>query len=86
MNEDQDLEEFYEDFGAQPLSAAELDTILERARIGSDVQLRQLVKEVQTLRWLLPVLLERIEKAGEPVEDKDDQMLRIARFIIRGEK
>lgn len=63
MSEDQELEEFYEDFGAQPLSGSELDAMMERARAASDIQLRQLIKEVQTLRWLLPVLLERIETA-----------------------
>jgi hypothetical protein len=83
MSDDQELEEFYEDFGAQPLSGSELDAMMERARTASDVQLRRLVKEVQTLRWLVPVLLERIEKSGSPVDDVNDQVLKIARFLVR---
>jgi hypothetical protein len=84
MTEDRELEEFYEDFGGQPLSASELDAILERARLASDRQLRLLVKEVQTLRWLLPILLERVEKCEGRSDDADD-VLRVARFIITGE-
>ena len=82
---DQELEEFYEDFGAQPLSASNLEAILDRARLSSDRELRLLVREVQVLRWLLPILLERIERC-EGVSDKpDDEVLKLARFIIRGE-
>ena len=85
MSEDRELEEFYEDFGAQPLSTQELDAILERARLGSDRELRLLVKEVQILRWLLPSLLERVEKCEGASAESDDVILRLARFILRGE-
>ena len=85
MNKDQELEEFYEDFGSQPLSASELDAILEQARVASDRQLRLLVKEVQILRWLLPLLLERVEKCEGSVDTSEDQILKLARFILKGE-
>jgi hypothetical protein len=85
MIEDQEIEDFYEDFGAQPLSASELDAVLERARLASDRELRLLVKEVQSLRRLLPVLLERVEKGEGAADESEDEFLKLARFIIRGE-
>ena len=85
MSEDRELEEFYADFGAQPLSASELDVILERASLASDRELRLLVKEVQVLRWLLPILLERVEKCEGISDESQDQVLKLARFIVRGE-
>ena len=85
MSEDRELEEFYEDFGAQPLSAVELDAILERASLASDRELRLLVKEVQVQRWLLPILLERFEKCEGVSNESKDEVLKLARFIIRGE-
>jgi len=82
MKDNLQLDEFYEDFGAPPLSESELDTILERARLASDSQLRRLVKEVQLQRWLLPRLLERAEQVPDGAED---QLIKLARFFIRGE-
>ena len=82
MNDDADIDEFYEDFGTPPLSASELDTILERARLASDSQLRQLVKEVQLQRWLLPRLLERAEQVPN---ESEDQLMKLARFFVRGD-
>ena len=82
MTDNTELDEFYEDFGTPPLSASELDRMLERARLASDSQLRQLVKEVQLQRWLLPKLLERAEQA---CNDSEDQVMKLARFFIRGE-
>jgi hypothetical protein len=82
MNDDSDIEEFYEDFGAGPLPPSELDTILEHARLSSDTQLRQLVKEVQLQRWLLPRLLERVEQVSN---ESEDELLKLARFIVRGD-
>lgn len=85
MNEERELEEFYEDFGAQPLAAPDLDAILERARLASDRELRHLVKEVQVMRWLLPILLARVEKCEGASNESGDEVLKLARFIIRGE-
>ena len=85
MSEDRELEEFYEDFGVQPLPASELDAILERARAASDRELRLLVKEVQALRWLLPILIERVEKCEGVSHGTEDNVLKLARFIIGGE-
>ena len=82
MNDDSTFEEFCEDFGAPPLSNDELDALMERARSTLDLQLRQLVKETQFHRWLLPRLLERAEQV--PV-DKEDQFIKVARFFVRGE-
>ena len=84
MNEDQELEEFYGDFGEPPLSETALDTLLERARNTSDRELRLLVKEVQALRWLLPQLLERIEIKDKNGAGEDDAILKMARFLVRG--
>ena len=85
MSEDRELEEFYEDFGAEPLSASELDAILHRARLASDRELRLLVQEVQVLRWLLPILLERVERCEGISSESKDEVLKLARFIVRGE-
>ena len=85
MSEDRELEEFYEDFGAPPLSASEVDAISERARLASDRELRLLVKEVQVLRRLLPILLERVEKCEGISHSPEDKVLKLARFITRGE-
>src|SRR5688572_13075910 len=82
MNDDSTLDEFCEDFGAPPLSSAELDAQMERARLTSDVQLRRLVKEAQLHRWLLPQLLERAEQISVGSED---QLIKLARFFVRGE-
>jgi hypothetical protein len=64
------------------LSASELDALLEKARTTSDGQLRRLVKEVQVSRWLMPILLERAERASGI---ENDDMLWLARFIVTGE-
>ena len=85
MSDELELEEFYEDFGAQPLSAPELDAILKRAGLAADRELRLLVKEVQVLRWLLPILLERVERCEGASDEAKDDVLRLARFIVRGE-
>jgi hypothetical protein len=81
MKDNPRLDEFYEDFGAPPLSESELDTLLERAKDASDSQLRRLVKEVQLQRWLSPRLLERAERA---TDGEEDQLIKLARFFIRG--
>src|SRR5687767_8762666 len=81
MNDDSTLDEFCEDFGAPPLSSAELDALMERARLTSDVQLDRLVKEAQLHRWLLPQLLERAEQISVGSED---QLIKLARFFVRG--
>jgi hypothetical protein len=85
MSNDRELEEFYEDFGTPPLSASELDAILERARLASDRELRLLVKEVQVLRVVMPLLLERIEKCEGASDEPEDNVLKLARFLIKGE-
>ena len=82
MKDNSTFDEFCEDFGAAPLSAAELEVLMERARVASDSQLRRLVKEAQFHRWLLPLLLEPAERA--PI-GSDDEFIRLARFFIRGE-
>ena len=82
MNDDPTADEFCDDFGAARLSDAELDALMERAHTSSDVELRRLVKEAQLQRWLMPLLLERAEQI--PI-DPDDQFMKVARFLVRGE-
>jgi hypothetical protein len=79
MRQDRELEEFYKDFGEPPLPASELEAILEQARLVSDQQLCLLVKAVRLSRWLLPLLLERIEKRGGISDESEDQVLKLAR-------
>ena len=60
---------------------AALDSLLYRARNTSDRELRLLVKEVQVLRWLLPQLLERIERTDKNDAREDGAILKMARFL-----
>jgi hypothetical protein len=75
-------EEFYEDFGAQPPTNQQVDEMIVRARSAGDIQLRQLLKFHLTLRYVSEHLLQRVEAT---VEETDDALLKLARFIIRGE-
>jgi DNA-binding CsgD family transcriptional regulator len=83
MDAEPEIQEFYEDFGAQPLSASELKAMLERARLSSDRPLRLVIKELQVLRWLLPALLDRVDKLEGPDTRPDDKVLELARSILR---
>jgi hypothetical protein len=84
MDDEESESEFFEDFGASRLDDASVRALLVRARDAGDVELRRLVKEVQTWRHLVPQLLERLAPAGSPV-DESDGLLKIARFLICGE-
>jgi len=77
-------QEFFEDFGASPLADSAVTALLERARLAGDVDLRRLAKEVQMWRHVAPLLLDRLVPAGAPV-DESDPLLKLARFMIRGE-
>jgi hypothetical protein len=78
-------QEFFEDFGAAAISTAELEALLTRARENGDRELRLLVKQFQALRYVSGFLLERIEAAASPDELAADQIVKVARFIVRGE-
>ena len=82
MKSDESEREFLEDFGARSFSSEELDTILDRARRSGDLELRRLGKELRALQHISRLLLERIEE--QPTGDQD-QVLKLARFLIRGE-
>lgn len=82
MTDMEPFDEFLEDFGARPLSDAELDGLLERTRGLVDGELRLAIKQLQALRWLSGVLLERIEDADHEV---NDPIIKTARFMVRGE-
>ena len=84
MDDEESESEFFEDFGASRSDDASVQALLVRAREAGDVELRRLVKEVQMWRHLAPQLLERLVPAGSPV-DESDELLKIARFLIRGE-
>jgi len=84
MNDEESESEFFEDFGASRLDDASVQALLVRARNTGDVELRRLVKEVQLWRLLAPHLLDRLVAAGSPVNESDG-LLKIARFLIRGE-
>jgi hypothetical protein len=75
-------QEFAEDFGRPVRSDEELEQLLEQARQRGDQELRLVIKEPQTLRWMSKQLLERVE-ASEP--GAADEQLKMAKFLIRGE-
>ncbi len=75
-------EEFYEDFGTAPPGAEELERMLADARRTNNVQLRQLIKYHQTLKYIAEFLLQRVEDHEHP--GPDDQAFKLATFIIRG--
>jgi hypothetical protein len=78
-------EEFFHDFGARPLTDAELDALLANARNTGDATLRQLVKQLRTLRWAADALLRRVESTeATDVPDSDPQM-KLIRFLVRGQ-
>jgi hypothetical protein len=76
--------EWLEDFGASRADDAELQKLLERVRATGDADLRRAIKELQLWRWLGPYMLDRIVPVGAPV-DETDQVLKLARFLVRGE-
>ena len=83
MTSDDAMDEFLADFGSRPASEQDLDNLLGRARQSEDAVLRLAVKELRTLRWLGRMLLERVEQ--QPVA-ADDHVVRLARFLLRGDK
>jgi hypothetical protein len=82
MNDEEPLDEFLEDFGGPVPSEEDLESVLSRARVTEDRTLRLVVKEVKMRRWLCRLLLERLE-LGEVMPD--DQLIKMARFLVRGE-
>ena len=74
--------EFYEDFGAQPPSEAEIDEMIVRARAAQDAPLRRALKYHLALRYISEQLLQRAE---EGAREGPDALLKLSRFIIRGE-
>ena len=74
--------EFYEDFGAQPPSEAEIDDMIVRARLAEDAPLRRALKYHLVLRHISEQLLQRAE---EGALEGPDALLKLSRFIIRGE-
>ena len=73
-----------EDFGRSREDDATIQRLLERARASGDAELRRALQEVQLWRWLVPHLLDRVAPRGNPI-DESDQLLKLARFFIRGE-
>ena len=88
MNFDAEAEEneFWEDFGTEGLSEAELDSLLHRARETQDRELRLLVKQFHALRWISEAMLTQIENGEASSLPPNFALLRIARFLIRGER
>jgi hypothetical protein len=84
VDDEESEEEFFEDFGATRLADSAVQALLVRARASGDVDLRRLAKEVRVWRRIAPTLLDRIAPRGSPIDDSD-ALLKLARFIIRGE-
>ena len=78
-------DEFFEDFGAAAISDSDLEVLLNRGRENGDRELRLLVKQFQTLRHVSALLLERIEAACSPEELAGDQVVKLGRFVVRGQ-
>jgi hypothetical protein len=77
-----EAEEFLEDFGEQALSAADLERLLERACATNDRDLRVLVKQYQALKHVTGELLERTESTLRGSQSQQDQILKLAHFLI----
>lgn len=84
MDDRESEEEWLEDFGAPHLTEAELAGLVDRARRENDVDLRRSLKELRVWRMVGPELLDRIVPRGSSI-DQSDQLLKFARFFIRGE-
>jgi hypothetical protein len=71
-------DEFFEDFSGCNITDDELEEILARARQTSNIELRQLVKHTQYLRWLVRRLL----KIAAP-EDSEHTVIKLAQAEVR---
>ena len=77
-------DEWLDDFGTSRVDDAAMQVVLERVRATGDPDLRRAIQELQMWRWLVPHLLDRLVPAGSPI-DESDQLLKLARFLVRGE-
>jgi hypothetical protein len=78
-------DEFGEDFGAPALDDEQLAQLLATARATGNRDLRQLIGQHRALRHVTTLLLSRLEE-NEPAQRlANDQLIKLARFIVRGE-
>lgn len=78
-------DEFYEDFGAPALDDEQLAQLRATARATGNRDLRQLIGQHQALRHVATLLLARLEENESAQRLANDQLIKLARFIVRGE-
>jgi hypothetical protein len=81
----QPYDEWVEEFCGPRADDATIQALLEEARASGSSELRRVIKELQMWRWLAPQLLDRVVPAGARA-DESDQFLKLARFLVRGER
>jgi hypothetical protein len=78
-----DDQEFYEDFGDSGVSEAELNELLQRARLANDRPLRLLVKQFRALRTTAASALDALDDAQELPVFRESEVVRLLRFLAR---
>ena len=73
--------EFYADFG-DSLADAELDALLERARVADDRQVRLLVKQYLGMRATARQLLSELDAASDLRAVRDGENTRFLRALV----
>jgi hypothetical protein len=79
---DTDYEDWLEGFSSVPPTSAELEDIKAGHRTLSEVDRRNLVREIQFLRFLSSELIKRCEEAG--VTTYNNEFIRLAHFFMNG--
>jgi hypothetical protein len=74
-------EEFYEDFGTRGLSDAEIDALLEQARVAGNREVRLLVEQFVALRRAARWLVADLDAGGDVQALRDSGAARLTRFL-----
>jgi hypothetical protein len=83
---DETEDEWMEDFGAPALTEVQIEALLTRARVTQNVDLRRLIKEFRTVRVAAEWLLQYIESKEGPDVINNNEVLKVARFLVSRKK
>jgi hypothetical protein len=80
-------EDWLEDFSGNRKSDTELEQWAARLSGIENKELRQLIQEVQCMRWSARILLERVRTEGcVPSEGSEDSAFRLAAWLVDARK
>jgi len=78
--EDSDYDDWVEGFCMIPFTEAELEQIKSGQRTITDVDRRDLVREILHMRWLALELLKRCKELGD--DEESNALIKIAAFNL----